>query len=74
MTQKIEFADDCPNFKLIEFNARQWSRGADAAKYEIDGEWCWMSRDDIRKNIEMFGEHPALVQGKVLYSRARGYA
>lgn len=74
MTTKLERADDCPDFKLIEFNARRWSRGAGAAKFEVDGEWFWMSLSDINKNIAMFGEHPQLVQVKILYSRKRGYA
>ena len=74
VTKKLELADDCPDFKMIEFNVRRWSRGADAAKYEVDGEWCWMSLSDIKKNIAMFGEHPQLVQGKILYGRWRGYA
>mgnify|MGYP003658403748 CR=1 FL=1 len=74
MTPTAQLADDCPDFKFIEFNARRWSRGADAAKYEVDGEWCWMSREDIRKNIAMFGKHPALVHGIGYYESRGRYA
>ena len=44
--------------QFIEFHERRWSRGADAARFQIhqDGEpyWIWMSKTDIKKNMLQF--------------------
>lgn len=50
------------HFKFIEFNPRRAMRGADAARVEVDteGEWLWMNKSDIRKNMKQFGQHPEL--------------
>jgi hypothetical protein len=59
--------DDQPEFKFIEFNPFRFNRGAEAARVECDGSWIWMSRKDIQKNIEIFGEHPELLKALEAY-------
>lgn len=62
-----ETAGDMPDFKFIAFNPRRFSRGAEACRVEVDGEWLWMSRHDIAMNIETFGEHPELLKARDAY-------
>lgn len=51
-------------FKLIRFNPRRYSRGADAAEVqwtdEDGSELLWMSRKDVENSIRDFGPHPEL--------------
>jgi len=54
-------------FKFIEFNERRAMRGAEAARVEVDGEWLWMSKSDIKKNIKAFGNHPELQKALAAY-------
>lgn len=62
-----QLADDCPDFKFIEFNPRRKQRGAEAARVEADGEWMWMSKKDIQNNIRDFGPHPELLKALEAY-------
>lgn len=59
------------DFKLLEFNSRRLSRGAEAARVEvIDGEhtdWMWMSQKDLKANIRLHGAHPELVKALAGY-------
>lgn len=50
------------HFKFIEYNPRRAIRDAAAARVEVDtdGEWLWMTKSDIRKNMKQFGPHPEL--------------
>ena len=61
-------AEDCPAFKFIEFNPRRKARGAEAARVEVDGEWMWMSNNDIERNIRDFGPHPELLKARESYN------
>jgi hypothetical protein len=58
-------------FKFIEFNPRRAMRGADAARVEVieggEGEWLWMSKRDIAKNMMTFGRCPELVKAHDAY-------
>lgn len=58
-------------FKLIQFNPRRFERGAEAARVEVNGEWFWMSRNDIEANIKAFGEHPELLKARQAYKTPR---
>lgn len=61
-------ANDCPDFKFVEFNPRRKKqRGAEAARVEADGEWMWMSKNDIKNNIRDFGPHPELLKALEAY-------
>ena len=66
-----ETASDMPDIKFIAFNPRRFSRGAVACRVEVDGEWFWMSRTDIEKNIELFGPHPELLKARDAYKYRR---
>ena len=60
------------NFRLMEFNSVRLGRGADAAKVSIvqdDGErdWLWMSKQDIKKNVMLFGPHMGLLEAAQRY-------
>lgn len=63
-TTANQLADDCPPFLLVEFNPRRKSRGADAARVQVDddGDWLWMSKSDLKMNITDFGPHPELLK------------
>ena len=39
-------------------------RGADAARMQVDddGDWLWMSKRDLQRNIKDFGPHPELLK------------
>lgn len=56
-------------WRFIEFNPRRAMRGAEAAQVEIDedGEWVWMSKSDIAKNMMRFGAHPELQKAHDAY-------
>lgn len=61
-------------FKLIEFNPRRKSRGAEAARVEIfeDGEsagWLWMSVKDLRANLLEFGDSDELRKALDCYTK-----
>jgi len=60
----IPLADDCPPFLLVDFNQRRKMRGADAARMQVDddGDWLWMSKRDLQRNIKDFGPHPELLK------------
>ena len=62
-----------PYFRFIEFNDRRAMRRADAARVEIDpdGEWLWMNRSDLKKNIDKFGPHPDLKKALAAYGAWR---
>lgn len=60
-------------FRFVEFNPRRHSRGAVAARVEVieDGEpagWLWMTKTDIRNNIEEFGDCEELQKALAAYS------
>lgn len=60
------------NFRLAEFNQVRYGRGADAARVDItedDGSehWLWMSKQDIKKNVMLFGPHLGLLQAAASY-------
>jgi hypothetical protein len=59
-------------FRFDEFNPRRHRRGADAARVVviIDGvedDYLWMSEKDIQNNLEIFGQHPALLVALAYY-------
>ena len=59
-------------FRLMEFNNVRLWRGADAAKVSIvqdDGErdWLRMSKQDIKKNVMLFGPHLGLLEAAQRY-------
>lgn len=56
-------------WRFIEFNPRRAIRGAEAARVEIDpeGDWLWMSKQDIAKNMMRFGAHPELQKAHDAY-------
>lgn len=61
-------------FKLIEFNQRRKSRGAEAARVEVleNGEsagWLWMSVKDLRANIAEFGDSDELRKALAYYAK-----
>jgi hypothetical protein len=68
-TEKVTIASDCPEFKFVEFNHRRKLRGVEAARVEVDGEWLWMSKRDIKLNIRDFGPHPELLKALEAYSQ-----
>ncbi len=53
-------------FRFGEFNSRRALRDAPAARVYIDegdGEyWLWMSKEDLKKNIIIFGENSELLK------------
>ena len=60
------------NFRLAEFNQVRYGRGADAARVDItedDGSehWLWMSKQDIKKNVMLFGPHLGLLEAAQRY-------
>lgn len=57
------------HWRFIEFNPRRALRNAEAARVEIhpDGDWLWMSKKDIQKNIKEFGSHPELQRALEAY-------
>lgn len=56
-------------FKFIEFNERRAMRSTEAARVEVtpDGDWLWMSRNDIKNNIKDFGDNPELQKALAAY-------
>jgi hypothetical protein len=59
-----------PNWRFIEFNERRAMRSVEAARVEVDpdtGDWLWMSKRDIKNNIQEFGAHPELQKALVAY-------
>lgn len=64
-----------PDFEFLEFNGNRAMRGAAAARVRVskDGDWLWMTREDVRANIANFGRCDALVQALQCYERAGGY-
>lgn len=67
----VSTVDDCPPFRLLEFNDRRKSRGAEAARVQIDadGNWLWMNANDLRANLKEFGFHPELEKALARYSK-----
>ena len=60
-------AGDYPDFVFVEFNPRRKSRGVEAARVSVDGDWLWMSKRDIQNNIKEFGPHPELLKALSQY-------
>jgi hypothetical protein len=62
-------SSEAPRWRFIEFNSRRAMRSAAAAKVEIepDGNWLWMNKSDIKKNIGSFGDHPELQRALAAY-------
>ncbi|MCE9664491.1 hypothetical protein LY622_13715 [Halomonas sp. M5N1S17] len=63
-----------PQFRLIEFNPRRASRGAEAARVEVtysegDMDELWMSPRDIRNNIREFGQQEGLQKALEAYGK-----
>ena len=63
-------------FRFIEFNPRRDDRGVEAARVEIleDGEscgWLWMSKRDLKANIEEFGDSEELQKALAEYAKHR---
>lgn len=56
-------------FKFVQFNPRRCLRGKEAARVEANGQWLWMSRNDIELNIWDFGPHPELLKAREAYER-----
>ena len=68
LTRKA-LSEDCPEFLFIEFKRTRRMRGAPAARVQVDssGEWLWMSKRDIEKNIQSFGAHHELLKALAAY-------
>jgi hypothetical protein len=64
-------------FKLLRFNPFRFSRQAPAAEVECfdDGgsEILWMSKKEIRLNIQEFGPHPELTKALEHYRTTREF-
>lgn len=60
-----------PSFRLVRFNPRRKIRKVGAAEVEITeaGQMfrLWMTEQDIKDNIVMFGRHPGLVAALEAY-------
>lgn len=60
------------DFRFVEFNERRQQRGAIPCRvaYIEDGEeeWLWMTKQDIAKNMMIYGRHPELVKAFDAYS------
>jgi hypothetical protein len=54
-------------FRFIEFNPHRYARGAEAARVECDGQWLWMSKQDIENNIKEWGRDPELLMARAAY-------
>lgn len=58
-------------FRFIEYNPRRAMRGAIPCRvaYIVDGEeeWLWMTKQDIAKNMMIFGRNPELVKAYEAY-------
>lgn len=77
----MNFAQQAPNpgpifplFRLIEFNPRRASRGAEAARVEVtysegDMDELWMSPRDIRNNMREFGKQEGLQKALEAYGQ-----
>jgi hypothetical protein len=48
------------HWKFIEFNPRRAARGARAARMELNGQWFWCDLEDLKSNVQEFGDHPEL--------------
>ena len=59
-------ADDF-TFQFIEFNPRRAARGARAARVEVNGNWVWMSVEDLKKNVAIFGPLAAFTEAIEAY-------
>jgi hypothetical protein len=62
-------------FRFIEFNPRRNMRRVEAARIEVivDGvpdDVLRMSQKDIQNNLEIFGQHPALLTALAYYTGA----
>lgn len=60
-------------FRFSDFNHVRYGRGADAARVGVtndDGESCllWMSTQDIKKNVMLYGPHPGLLLAATHYN------
>ena len=59
-------ADDV-TFEFVEFNPRRAERGARAARVAVNGNWVWMSVEDLKKNVAIFGPLDALTEALKAY-------
>jgi hypothetical protein len=63
--------DSGVQFRLVRYNPIRKARGAPAAEVEIqDGSnimVLWMNERDIRRNIDLYGPHEALLEALVAY-------
>ena len=57
--------------ELVRFNPRRAARGVGAAEVEIGEAVLWMTKGDIRKNIEQFGPLAGLLLAKERYKSPR---
>lgn len=60
-------------FRLTEFNNVRNARGVEAARVDVvedDGEkhWLWMGKQDIKKNVMLFGPHIGLLDAATAYN------
>lgn len=60
-------------FRLTEFNHVRYGRGADAARVDVlqddgDRDLLWMSKQDIKANVMLFGPHIGLLQAANHYN------
>jgi hypothetical protein len=60
-------------FRFNDFNHVRYARGADAARVEVTedngtGHLLWMSTQDIKKNVMLFGPHLGLLQAANSYN------
>ena len=63
-------------FKIMQVNIRRMMRGAEAVQFGVfsDGtleDVVWMTKRDIEKNIEAFGECEAFTTGLLIYKTGR---
>ena len=73
----LVMVDPAVSFKLVRFNPRRQSRGAEAAEVEVfdDDHSCrlWMSEKNLDQNIAEFGPHPELLKAKEHYRTKREF-
>ena len=65
-------ADDF-TFEFVEFNPRRAKRGARAARVAVNGNEVWMSVEDLKKNVAIFGPLDAITEALKAYITAADF-
>ena len=72
VAESQESSADRQHFRLLRFNLVRFQRGVEAARVEVDanGDWLWMSKDDVVNNMADFGVHQDLLKAYGMYIEA----